>query len=106
MKTALAIIALATLGLLYTKEPPAPAVNPDLKATLDAVVESADKPEEPKQKVFYIITSLYPKPFRYITWAYEETPSGSVKFINVGTKREVIVSQPFTIEEKLAGKGW
>ena len=106
MKTTLAIVVLATLGLLYTKEPPAPAANPDLKATLDTLAEIAKVPEEPKQKVFYIITSLYPKPFRYITWAYEETASGSVKFINVGTKLEVIVSQPFTIEEKLAGKGW
>ena len=75
----------------------APAEQPSLGSP------AAEK-DEPKK--FYLITALLPKPFRYHTWAYEIMPSGSVKFINLTTKRETVVSQPFTIEEKLAGKGW
>ena len=106
---------LPLLMLVFTPRPasnPEPAPKIKVIDTLpdDGSHESGDRfakrgGDGIKRNGYYRITSLYPMPWKRITWKYEILRDGGLYFLDRTSNRLMTVSHPYTVEEEYAGEG-
>jgi hypothetical protein len=108
MKTSLLLALAVTLFLPACRGEKGSGKNGAEKEHSELVARLGYDPDKPasatNQKPYYIVTSTLSKK-RYSTKAYEVLPNGTVRFVHYETKREVVLSPPFEIEQRWMAAG-
>lgn len=99
------LVPLLLIACREAKDTRQPSAEKEHAALVARLGYDPDKPASAtNQKPYYVVTSAFPKK-RYSTKEYEVLPNGTIRFVHYETKREVVLSPPFEIEQRWMAAG-